>query len=221
VSGAGSLEEQPLPRAWSTGARALAGAALALALVAGVACKRKPSVAPAAFAAACLSNAACAVDEYCAFSPGLCGRGPTPGACHKRPATIDREAAPVCACDGNVYQNETQAHAEGVDLAVMGGCRSVVPDWAPCGPRFCDVRATYCEIYLSDVFEIPTTYTCRALPAACRPTSDGGAPPTCACFPPATPCRSFCGPLATGGRPGFHLTCQGVKEPARRVPPSP
>jgi hypothetical protein len=199
--------------------RGLARAASVLliaALVAGAACKRKPS-APAGDAP-CLSNAACASDQYCGFSPGLCGRGPTPGVCRPRPTTGPQARAPVCGCDGNVYENEAEAHRAGVDLAVMGGCKSVLADWAPCGPRFCDVRASYCEIYLSDVFEIPTTYTCRPLPAACRAV-DGGPALTCACFPAGTPCLAFCGPLPTGGLTGFHLTCQGVQDPEHRRRP--
>ena len=191
----------------------------AAALLAGASCKPKSS-AVVAGPAACLSNAACGVNEYCSFSPGLCGRGPAPGVCRPRPTAWTPIHAPVCACDGNVYENDSQAYAEGFDLAVMGGCKTVLPDWAPCGPRYCEVHTTYCEIYLSDVFEIPTTYTCRPLPAACRPAPDGGAARTCDCFPASTPCRSFCGPLPTGGLTGFQMTCQGVKEP-RRGPPAP
>jgi hypothetical protein len=163
--------------------------------------------------ATCLRNEACAANEICVFSPGLCGRGPTPGTCTPRPPSCAPTHAPVCGCDGKVYDDACAARAAGVDLAVMGGCDAAVPDWAPCGPRFCDVRTSYCEIYLSDVFEIPTTYTCRPLPASCRARPDAGAALTCACFPPETPCLSFCGPLPTGGLPGFHLTCQGRKEP--------
>jgi hypothetical protein len=187
-------------------------ALLVTALVAGAACKRKAS--GVVVDTACLSNASCGPAEYCAFVPGLCGRGPTPGTCRPKPASCDAVRAPVCGCDGNVYDGDCQAHAAGVDLAVTGGCKTVLPDWAPCGPRYCDVRVSYCEIYLSDVFEIPTTYNCRALPAACRP-ADAGAAPTCDCFPVGTPCHAFCGPLPTGGLTGFHLTCQGVKEPRR------
>jgi hypothetical protein len=188
---------------------------LAAALAAGAACRRAPK--RAAGPTPCLSNASCPVDQFCSFSPGLCGRGPTPGVCRPRPLAWPPERTPVCGCDGKVYQNETQAHMEGVDLAVTGGCQQVVVDWAPCGPRYCDVRTSYCEIYLSDVFEIPTTYTCRPLPPSCLPGPDGFPPRTCDCFPASTPCHTFCGPLPTGGIPGFHLTCQGVKEPRRRV----
>jgi hypothetical protein len=183
-----------------------------------VACKHKSK---AAVPAPCLSNASCPIEQFCSFSPGLCGRGPTPGTCQPRPIQWPTVHAPVCGCDGNVYENETQAHMEGVDLAVMGGCKSVLVDWAPCGPRYCDVRTTYCEIYLSDVFEIPSTYNCRPLPPACLPGADGFPARTCDCFPKDTPCLSFCGPLPTGGIPGFHLTCQGVKERRGQVGASP
>jgi hypothetical protein len=119
----------------------------------------------------------------------------------------------VCGCDGHVYVNECSAQAAGVDLATLGGCNAVLPDWAACGRRYCDVRTSYCEIYLSDVLEPPTDYFCRRLPAGCTPD---GAPRTCECFPDGTQCRSFCGPLPTGGLEGFHLTCQGKKPPGSR-----
>jgi hypothetical protein len=98
----------------------------------------------------------------------------------------------------------------GVDLATLGGCPPI-PDWAPCGPRYCDARTSYCEIYLSDATQPPTDYACKDVPASCR--RESGAAPTCACFPAHTPCLSFCGPLPTGGLEAFHLTCQGVKRP--------
>ena len=146
--------------------------------------------------------------EYCAFSPGL--RGPRADA-----RRVSREARLVrrrplarpAAATARVYDGDCQAAAAGVDLAVTGGCTTVLPDWAPCGPLVCDVRTSYSVIDLSDVFfEIPTTYNCRALPAACRPAADGGAPPPCDCFPASTPCRTFCGPLPTGGPYGLRTS---------------
>jgi hypothetical protein len=163
---------------------------------------------------ACPDGAGCAPDHFCRFTPGLCGKGRRPGACEARPASCPDAVAPVCGCDGRSYTSECAAHAAGVDLAVMGGCKDVIPDFAPCGPRYCDTKTSYCEIFLSDVFELPTDYFCRPLPASCLAVD--GSVPTCGCFPAGTRCSQFCGPLPTapGGRVGFHLTCQGRHPPA-------
>jgi len=159
----------------------------------------------------CADNGACAANEFCEFSPGLCGKGQSPGTCRIKPESCTDEYQPACACDGKVYDNECAARAAGKDLAVMGGCTAQIPNYAACGAHYCDARQSYCEIYLSDVFELPTDHFCRPLPSACRP--EGGVAKPCSCFPESTPCLSFCGPLLTGGVDAFHLTCQGKKPP--------
>jgi hypothetical protein len=113
--------------------------------------------------------------------------------------------APVCGRDGHVYPNEVAAHAAGVALDADGRCRErAAPNWAPCGPRFCDARTSYCEIILSDVPELPTDYTCKPLPSSCLAQS----PRSCDCFAAGTRCLSFCGPMDNEGVRGFHLTCR-------------
>jgi len=157
---------------------------------------------------------ACGVGEYCSFTPNLCGKGKRPGTCRPRPVDCHEAYAPVCGCDGKIAASECEAHAAGIDLDVTGGCRTGVPGWIACGPRLCDARQSYCEIVLSDVFELPTDYTCRPLPATCVPDGDVARP--CDCFPAGTRCGSFCGHLPTGGPAGgpaggiegFHLTCR-------------
>ena len=154
----------------------------------------------------CRSPSGCAAEEYCAFEPGLCGRGERAGTCRARPRTCEGRFAPVCGCDGVVYEDECAAHRRGVDLSVTGGCKANVVDFVPCGARYCDARREYCEIVLSDVFELPTDYACRPLPSACMPT--GGVAKSCDCFPKGTRCLSFCGTLESAGVSGFHLTCR-------------
>jgi hypothetical protein len=208
--------------------RSLFGAALflvAIATMGAVACTKSSPSAVASdagvraplgaqdAAGVCHDNNGCGADAYCEFNPGLCGKGQKPGTCRPRPSTCTASAyAPVCGCDQKVYDNQCAAHAAGADLAVMGRCGGKMPNWIPCGKQFCDVRKDYCAIYLSDVFDIPTDYFCRPLPPSCLP-GDGSVHRNCDCFPPGTPCLSFCGPMVTEELSGFHLTCQGVRPP--------
>jgi len=172
-----------------------------------------PSGALAVDAGGCHSNADCSEDTYCEFTPGLCGKGKKAGKCRPRPTACNEAYSPVCGCDGRNYDDPCSAHAAGADLAVMGGCKENIANFAPCGRRYCDVRTSYCEVFLSDVFDLPTDYFCRPLPPACVP-ADGDAR-TCDCFPAGTRCLKFCGPLPTAphAMSGFHLTCQGTLPP--------
>jgi hypothetical protein len=155
---------------------------------------------------ACRAPSDCAVDDYCDFTPGLCGKGRRPGTCRPRARDCSAASSLVCGCDGRTYDSECAAHAAGIDLAVAGGCKGR-RDWIACGAHFCDAHVSYCEIVLSDVLEPPTDFTCKPLPTACLPRE--GVAPSCSCFPPGTRCLSFCGPMDTGGGvPGFHLTCR-------------
>ncbi len=121
----------------------------------------------------------------------------------------------MCGCSGKVYESACAARTAGDDLDVMGRCTQEIPSFAECGAHYCDARESYCEIYLSDVFDLPTDHFCRPLPEACKP-KPGAKKPSCACFPKDTACLSFCGPMPTGGVEAFHLTCQGKYPPPDR-----
>ncbi len=149
----------------------------------------------------------CNSDEYCAYAPRLCGKGKKAGRCETKPTSCHGAYAPVCGCDRTIYDTECAANAAGVDLSVSGGCTAKVPSWMACGAHFCDARTSYCEIVLSDVFELPTDYTCKPLPSACK-AADGAARVTAPLPERDALCASFCGPVETGGVAGFHLTCR-------------
>ena len=68
---------------------------------------------------ACMDNAECPAEDYCAKAPGDCaGAGvcePTPGGC------LDIWA-PVCGCDLTTYGNDCEAAGAGVSVAYPGEC---------------------------------------------------------------------------------------------------
>jgi hypothetical protein len=82
------------------------------------------------------------------------------------------------------------------------------PVQIPCGPaRSCDARTDYCETIQTDVPALPSTYTCKPLPAACAPSVTRA---TCGCFPRPTRC-GFCREFATTAATltGFNRVCVG------------
>jgi hypothetical protein len=138
----------------------------------------------------------------------------TGGACRAGDAAAAPSCAataPVCGRDGHVYASACAARVAQVATSGTDRCHALVPGWAPCGARYCDARTSYCEIFLSDVPELPTGYHCRPLPAACRPSS--GQTPGCGCLDLRGP--SFCGQIVTGGLPALHVTWQGIQDPTR------
>jgi hypothetical protein len=75
-----------------------------------------------------------------------------------------------------------------------------------CGEEPCDARTSYCETIQTDYAPLPSTYTCKRLPASCTggARKDAG----CACFPAGTRC-DFCSRLERGGVEYFQRTCIG------------
>ena len=93
------------------------------------------------------------------------------------------------------------------------GCRDPPAPAAPpqtaaplrfsCGEHSCDAGASYCEMIKTDVAALPSTFTCKPLPAAC-----GGGAASCGCFPPGTRC-DYCARLERDGVWYFQRTCVG------------
>jgi hypothetical protein len=123
----------------------------------------------------------CGAQGYCQFPYAECTDStfmsiPMPGSCTVRPVTCDQTQAPVCGCDGKVYQNACLANLAGLDVGATACAASVTPDkYIPCGPLYCDPSATYCQIGEGNAGD--TYWNCVALPAACQGTA-----PVCTCL---------------------------------------
>jgi len=78
-----------------------------------------------------------------------------------------------------------------------------------CGETPCDARTSYCEMLKTDYAPLPSTYTCRPLPDACRAADPRPADAVdCGCFPRTTRC-DFCSRLERNGVFYFQRTCIG------------
>jgi hypothetical protein len=83
--------------------------------------------------------------------------------------------------------------------------RPAPPSPFRCDAHTCDARTHYCEQIKTDVPALPSTFTCKPLPASCRPAAG----PDCGCFAAGTRCRTFCRRVDTAGVTGFQLICVG------------
>lgn len=81
--------------------------------------------------------------------------------------------APVCGCDGEVYDNLLCAEQQGTDISFAGGCTPPDGTFA-CGSTFCDPSVSFCSMR-----EAPGA-VCEVLPGVC------GGVASCDCI--ATPC---------------------------------
>jgi hypothetical protein len=133
----------------------------------------------------------CPPDEYCDYGPHKsCGGDDKSGVCKKRPQACPKNYSPTCGCDGKIHDNECYANAAGVDVNDLGSCPAPQGMFA-CGHSFCAVGQNYCEVQISDVANLPNSYSCKPLPAAC------GSAPSCACLG-GEPCGQSCSQIAPG-----------------------
>jgi hypothetical protein len=138
----------------------------------------------------------CAMDEWCDFEPSTCIGGDEMGFCKPQPDACDFVIAPVCGCDGVVYDNECAAQQNGADINLNGGCTAPQGTFG-CGAAFCNIQTQYCEVIGSDVGGEPNVYSCKPLPSpVCS---------SCDCLA-SEPCGETC---MGGPQTGFTLTCPG------------
>jgi hypothetical protein len=100
----------------------------------------------------------CNGSTYC-DAEGACPSADALGQCLPRPAECLDDGPPACACDGEVYVNECEAHQAGYAVESQAGC--VVPtDPFSCGAVLCENGVDYCE-------STNGHENCQPLPAAC------------------------------------------------------
>ena len=150
-----------------------------------------PTEPTATLGQACSTHADCADTEYCQDGdPYACDedRSWAQRTCAEKPTACDDVAAPVCACDGEVYGNECEAAAAGVNVGSYVSSCAPPPGMFACRNRFCDAGSEYCTSEfegsvacqpLPDVGECSSTPSCEScfgetLPGDCYDCFDSG-----------------------------------------------
>lgn len=139
----------------------------------------------------------CPANELCDFGTNNCGADDGTGTCRARPLGCRDNFDPVCGCDGQVFSNECDANAVGVDVNANGGCTLDAGQFA-CGFRACQRGSQYCRRTGSDIGGEGDSFECVIVPQQCS-TID------CACVA-GEPCGTECSDLGNGE---VTVTCFG------------
>lgn len=156
------------------------------------------------------NSAACLGSEYCEYPLGGCRNTADSGWCVGRPSACSHRYMPVCACDGQLYDNSCLAQASGADIPTNGAC---VPDpvkagdlWVRCGGMSAaNPELAYCEVSRSASDGV-ADFNVHLLPPACL-AQIATASASCDCFPKDTPCLEGCSVARVGAYWGFTFVC--------------
>jgi hypothetical protein len=127
-----------------------------------------------------LLGASCSPGEFCKFAPGdFCGAADATGTCSPIPEVCGEIFAPVCACDGQTYDNACSANAAGTSVVSEGACETP-PTGTVCGGLLggsCS-DGEFCNFPLDAICgAADATGICEPIPQACTREFN----PVCGC----------------------------------------
>ncbi len=143
-------------------------------------------------------NAACTGSVYCDWADNSCGATDLSGVCTIRPTACPPLVNYVCACDGQIYNNECLAAEAGVDVSTSDTCQAP-PGMFDCGNTFCTQGTQFCQKTVGGAIGSGPRYACMAIPGTCSPAD-------CACLQQNS-CGTMCSESADGN---FTLICQAA-----------
>lgn len=160
----------------------------------------------------------CGVEGFCDFAAAGCDFADATGICRARPDECPLVIEPVCACDGQTYDNACLAHRAGVDVDTEGACGGGPVEPGDCAPDDCGPPPGLPNVECADGTIGGPTGRClaeggrcaweiRACPGACLANDD--CPVDRYCARPAGACEAegICQPRPDACDPVFEPVC--------------